>query len=366
MSANSNAIGLPVGELETPALCLDIEIYRRNAAKMAAFITRDHGLLWRPHMKGQKAPQLAREAIAGGAAGVTCATLYEAEAMAGAGVANILIANQIAGTRKQARMAALARSVGILTITDSEEHAAQLSIAAVAAESEIPLLIEVDVGMNRCGVEPGDPAVALASAIGRMPGLRFDGLMAWEGHTLAFDGGEKQTQIANAIGKLTSSADACRAAGIPVKIVSASGSGTFRHSAGLRGLTELQAGGGVFSDLNYQKWGLDHQFALTVLTRVVSRPTANRIVVDGGFKTMSVQHGQPRPLVAGAVEKMWLAAEHGVIELASPSHDPRVSDTISFIPGYTDSTVCLHDEMCVIRNGLLEAVWTIPGRTGRR
>ncbi len=366
MSANSNAIGVPVGELETPALCLDIEIFRRNAARMAAFITRDHGLQWRPHMKGQKAPELAHEAIAAGAVGVTCATLYEAEAMAAAGISNILIANQIAGARKQARLADLALVSGILTITDSEEHAAQLSSAALAAGTEIPLLIEVDVGMNRCGVEPGDAVVSLAAAIGRMPGLRFAGVMAWEGHTLAFERDEKQTQIADAIGKLTSSADACRAAGIPVGIVSASGSGTFRLSAGLAGLTELQAGGGVFSDLNYQRWGLDHEFALTVLTRVVSRPAPRRIVVDGGFKTMSVQHGQPRPIIAGAIEKMWLAAEHGVIELESPAHDPRVGDTISFIPGYTDSTVCLHDEMCVIRNGVLEAVWTIPGRTGRR
>ena len=366
MSANSNAIGLPVGELETPALCLDIEIYRRNAARMSAFIIRDHGLLWRPHMKGQKAPELAREAIAAGAMGVTCATLYEAEAMAATGIANILIANQIAGARKQARLAVLARSGGILTITDSEEHAAQLSSAAVAAGVEIPLLIEVNIGMDRCGTEPGATVVSLATAIGRMPGLRFAGVMGWEGHTLSFEGSEKQTQIADAVGKLTASADACRAAGIPVGIVSASGSGTFRLSAGLPGLTELQAGGGVFSDLNYQRWGLDHEFALTVLTRVVSRPTPRRIVVDGGFKTMSVQHGQPRPIMAGAIEKMWLSAEHGVIELSSPSPDPRVGDPIPFIPGYTDSTVCLHDEMCVIRNGALEAVWTIPGRTGRR
>ena len=366
MSANSNAIGLPVGELETPALCLDIEIYRRNAARMSAFIIRDHGLLWRPHMKGQKSPELAREAIAAGAAGVTCATLYEAEAMAAAGIANILIANQIAGARKQFRLAGLARNGGIITITDSEEHAAQLSVAAVSADVTIPLLIEVDVGMNRCGVEPGRAVASLAAAIAQKPGLRFAGVMAWEGHTLSFEGGEKQTQIADAIGKLIASADACRAAGIQVDIVSASGSGTYLLSAGLRGLTELQAGGGVFSDLNYQKWGLDHEFALTVLTRVVSRPTPRRIVVDGGFKTLSVQHGQPRPLIAGAIEKMWLAAEHGVIELESPSPSPRVGDQISFIPGYTDSTVCLHDEMCVIRNGVLEAVWIIPGRTGRR
>ena len=366
MSANADAIGLPLSELETPALCLDLDAYRRNLRRMADGIIRRHGLAWRPHMKGQKAPELALEAKAAGACGVTCATLYEAEAMTDAGVDNILLAHQVVGARKQARLARLAGRVRLIAATDSEAHAAQLNSAAQAERIVLPVIIEVDAGMQRCGVAPGEPAVQLARCLATMPALRLAGLMAWEGHTVPLEGEEKRREIEAAIQRLTQSAGQCRAAGIQVDIVSASGSATYLDSIPLPGLTEVQAGGGAFCDLNYQRWGLDHEFAVKVLTRVVSRPSPCRLIVDGGFKTMSVQHGSPRPLGVGALKSMVLSAEHGTLEFEEPDVSHQVGDAIEFIPGYTDSTVCLHDEICVIRNGVLEAVWAIPGRTGRR
>jgi len=367
MSANADAIGIPVSELETPALVLDLDVYRRNLKRMADFIIRDYGLAWRPHMKGQKAPQLALEAVKAGACGVTCATLYEAEAMVAAGVKSVLLANQLAGARKQARLARLAKkATGLMTATDSLEHATQLNAAALAAKTVIAVLVEVDAGMNRCGIAPGEPAAQLAMQISEMPGLKFMGVMAWEGHTVPMEGDAKRVEIEASMKRLTDSADACEVEGLAVEIVSASGSGTFMHSAPTPGLTEVQAGGGAFCDLNYQKWGLENEFALTVLTRVVSRPTLTRIVVDGGFKTMSVQHGAPRPAGVGATKCVSLNAEHGVIELEAPDAGHQVGETVTWIPGYTDSTVCLHDEICVCRKGVLEAVWAVPGRTGRR
>jgi D-serine deaminase-like pyridoxal phosphate-dependent protein len=366
MSANANAIGIPVTELETPALVLDLDAYRRNLRRMAGYIIHTHGLAWRPHMKGQKAPELAHEALSAGARGVTCATLYEAEAMVAGGIDNVLLANQVAGARKQARLARLARKARIIAATDSEEHASQLNAAALAEGTVLEVLVEIDAGMNRCGIAPGQPAAELASQISKMPGLHFAGVMGWEGHAVPMQGDAKRAEIEAAMRRLTDSADCCRAAGLTVEIVSASGSATYLLSAPMPGLTEVQAGGGAFCDLNYQRWGLDHEFALTVLTRVVSRPTPKRIVVDGGFKTMSVQHGAPRPVDAGVVRSLSLNAEHGVIELEEPDLAHRVGETISFIPGYTDSTVCLHDEICVCRGEVLEAVWAIPGRTGRR
>lgn len=367
MSANSGAAGLPLAQLETPALCLDLPAYRRNAARMADYIITKHGLAWRPHMKGQKAPELALEAVAAGAIGVTCATVYEAEAMVEAGVAGVLVANQVAGERKLARLARLQRRTPVMAATDSLAHAAALDAAARAEGVVIAVLVELDLGMTRCGIAPGQPALELARATGSMAGLRFAGLMGWEGHVLSFDGDEKQAQVGHAIGALIETAELCRAHGVAAGIVSASGSGTFRMSAPIQGLTEVQAGGGVFSDLNYQKWGLDdHEFALTVATRVVSRPSPVRIIVDGGFKAMSVQHGMPRPLGLGPVKSLVLSAEHGNIELEQPDEAHQVGEMVTFIPGYTDSTVCLHDEICVLRDGVLEAVWRIPGRTGRR
>ena len=366
MSANADALGLPLDSLETPALCLDLDKYHRNVERMVDYIVHQHGLGWRPHMKGQKAPPLALEAVAAGALGVTCATLYEAEAMAEAGVYSILIANQIVGERKLARLARLVRRApGVIVATDSHVHARMLQIAAANEGVKIAVLVEVNIGMNRCGVAPLEATVALAREIVALPALRLAGLMGWEGHVTALEGTVKEAKIAEALHLLTSTADACRAAGLSIEIVSSSGSGTFRMAAPMAGITEVQAGGGVFSDLTYEKWGLDHEFALSMLTRVVSRPSETRVIVDGGFKTMSVQHGIPRPIDL-QVKSVALSAEHGTLELAMPSARPAVGDLVAFIPGYTDSTVCLHDEMCALREGKLEAVWPIPGRTGRQ
>jgi D-serine deaminase-like pyridoxal phosphate-dependent protein len=367
MSANADAIGLPLRELETPALCLNLETYQRNVARMVDFIMRQHGLGWRPHMKGQKAPPLALEAIRAGALGVTCATLYEAEAMADVGVESILLAHEVVGARKLARLARLVRQApGVIAATDSHAHARMLAKAAADEGVVISALIEVNVGMNRCGIAPGEPTVELAREIAASPHLRLAGLMGWEGHTVPLNESEKPGKIADAMSALTSTVEACRAAGLEIGIVSSSGSGTFRLAALSPGLTEVQAGGGVFSDLNYTKWGLpDHEFALTVLTRVVSRPSETRLIVDAGFKTMSVQHGTPQPIGLD-VSSVSLSAEHGTLELTTPSATPAVGDIVEFIPGYTDSTVCLHDEMCALRDGVLVAVWPIPGRTGNR
>ena len=202
---------MPVGELETPALCLDLEAYRRNLRRMADYIIRTHGLAWRPHMKGQKAPELAREAVAAGAAGVTCATLYEAEVMVDSGVDNVLLANQVAGERKLARLARLARRARVIAATDSLEHAAQLNTVALSERAIVPVLVEVDVGMKRCGVASGAPAAQLARCVHQMPGLRFLGLMGWEGHAVPLEGEQKQSAIAAAMQRLTDSAEACRA-----------------------------------------------------------------------------------------------------------------------------------------------------------
>ena len=364
MSANSSAIGLRLTDLETPALCLDIEVYQRNLERMRHYITVQHGLNWRPHMKGQKAVELAQLAVKAGAIGVTCATVYEAEAMAAAGIESILLANQVAGERKLDRLARLQHLAAVIAASDSVEHARMLSAAAVRVGVEIPVMIELNVGMNRSGIAPRAPALALAREIVALPGLRLSGIMGWEGHVLAYQAEEKQTQTLTAMAALVETVEDCRAAGMAVDIVSAGGSGTFLTTAPCPGLTEMQAGGGVFSDLSYAKWGLVHEYALTVLTRVVSRPTPTRVIVDGGFKTMSTAHGMPEP--AGLrVRKLTLSAEHGNLELEEPGAFPAVGELVTFIPGYTDSTVCLHDEMCVLRGGVLEAVWTIPGRSGR-
>jgi D-serine deaminase-like pyridoxal phosphate-dependent protein len=362
MSANSNSVGLRKEDLETPTLCLDLDAYGRNVSRLLDHL-RPRGIAWRPHMKGQKAPQLAALAVRAGAIGVTCATVYEAESAADAGVDSILVANQTVGARKLARLARLAKRCGVMSATDSARHVEQVAAAARAEGVVVPLVLEVNIGMNRCGVEPGEPAVELAKLVAGTAGVRLAGVMGWEGHVLSWEGEDKSRRIRESIGLLVDTVSRCRAAGLEVPLVSAAGSGTFLESTEIGGITEVQAGGAVFCDLSYRRWGLaGFEYALTVLTRVASRPSDTRVIVDGGFKAMSDKHGSPQALNLG-VAKITLSAEHGNLLLEAPSGSPGVGDTVEFVPGYTDSTVCLHSEICALRGGDVVEVWPIPQRS---
>jgi D-serine deaminase-like pyridoxal phosphate-dependent protein len=219
--------------------------------------------------------------------------------------------------------------------------------------------------MNRAGVEPGEPVVALAQQIGECDGLHFAGLMAWEGGRLAAisDREEKRRAIADAVGRLVASADRCRAVGLPVEIVSCGGTGTYWISARVPGVTEIQAGGGIFCDVYYRyHYWVQHEYALSVLTTVVSRPTPTRIVCDAGWKTMAQQPAAPAPVGVGEVASVKLSAEHATIELASPCARPQVGERVQFVAGYADATVFLHDYLYGARGGRLEVVWPILGR----
>jgi D-serine deaminase-like pyridoxal phosphate-dependent protein len=155
----------------------------------------------------------------------------------------------------------------------------------------------------------------------------------------------------------------CRKAGLPVEIVSCGGTGTYWITAPQPGITEIQAGGGVFCDVHYAKdFAVEHPYALTVMTTVTSRPTPNRIICDAGKKTMSSDASMPEPLGLGQVRAARLSAEHGIIELNDPSETPRVGDRLEWVVGYSDTTVHLHEEMYATRKGRIDAVWPILGR----
>ena len=169
--------------------------------------------------------------------------------------------------------------------------------------------------------------------------------------------------VRKAVGLLTATADDCRAAGLPVEIVSCGGTGTYLITSGLSGVTEVQAGGGILCDVVYrEQMQVEHEFAATILATVTSRPTPCRIICDAGKKAMSSDAAVPRPLVEGAVKSVRLSAEHAAIELEEPSSTPRVGDRVEFVVGYTDTTTMLHDELYAHRDGRVEAMWPILGR----
>jgi D-serine deaminase-like pyridoxal phosphate-dependent protein len=357
-------IGAPARELDTPVLMVDLDKLENNIVRFAS-IFQKAGVGWRPHTKGVKVPAIAHKEIAAGAIGVTCAKLGEAEVMAAAGIKSILIANQIVGPIKVARLAQLSRRTEVICAIDSEVNARELSAAGVAAGTRINAVIEVDVGQERCGAPAGEPTVALSRLVASLPGIKYRGVMAWEAHARKFPEDDKRKATAEeAVGKLVATAEACRAAGLPVDIVSCGGTGTHDYSPFVKGVTEIQAGGGIFCDMNYAKLGVNRtqEFALTILATVISRPRPNRIITDSGFKTMSNQQAVPSPIGLKGVKNLGLSAEHCTIDLEEPVEAPSIGDKLEFICGYSDSTVMLHDEMYGIRNGIVESVWPILGR----
>ena len=356
-------VGLPKTALDTPALLVDLDVLQQNIERIAG-TCRQHGIGWRPHIKGQKVAELARLELAAGAIGVTCAKLGEAEFMAAAGIGEILIANQIAGRHKIERLMILLRHAHVMVAVDDGGNIAALGAAASERGLTLDVLIELDVGMRRAGVLPGEPVIALARRIAGIPGLRFKGVMAWEGHTVRIaDPAEKERAVREAVGAAVTTADAIRASGVPVDVVSCGGTGTYATTAAIKGVTEIQAGGGVFSDLVYRKqYHVDHPYALTVLATVSSRPTPRRIVCDFGKKSMSADAAVPEPIGLVDVASVRLSAEHTTIDLGTPDQRLKVGDTLEFIVGYSDTTVHLHEEMYAIRNGHVEAVWPIGAR----
>ena len=355
-------IGAPIASLDTPRLLVDLDVMARNIARVIAVCAR-HGTAWRPHTKGIKVPAIAHKLIQAGAIGVTCAKLGEAEVMAAAGIRSILIANQIVGDEKIERLVHLQPHAEVIACVDSAANIAAIAAAAQRARVEQPLLVEVDTGMKRCGVAPGEATIALARLVANTPGLRLRGLMGWEGHVAGMPAGEqKRAATAAAVTQLTASADACRAAGLPIEIVSCGGTGTHPITAGLPGVSEIQAGGAIFNDMTYASWGLDHEFALTVLATVISRPTQNRVVIDCGKKTFSSDQTPPKPRDFPDASPLRLSAEHGQFDLAAPSDTPRVGDRIQCIVGYGDTTVHLHETLVGTRDGAVEIIWPLLGR----
>jgi D-serine deaminase-like pyridoxal phosphate-dependent protein len=358
-----SCVGRPKSELDTPALIVDLDVMEANIAAIAG-ACRAAGVGWRPHFKGIKVPAISLKAIAAGAIGITCAKLGEAEIAAAAGIRDILIANQIVTPRKIARLAQLRRSADVMVAVDDAGNVDALGAAAAAAGVRLRVLIEVDIGMHRAGVSPGAAVVALARRIAATDGLVFAGIMGWEAQAVGIaDPAEKERVVRVAIAELAASARACAEAGLPCGIVSCGGTGTIRYTMHQPGVTEIQAGGGMLSDMRYttsMNAGLPH--ALTILASVTSRPTPTRIICDAGRKTMSADGIDPKPLGLGAIVKLGFSAEHATIELAEPAARPAIADTVEFVAGYGDTTVHLHDTLYGVRGGVVETEWAVLAR----
>jgi D-serine deaminase-like pyridoxal phosphate-dependent protein len=360
---------MPLEAVDTPALLLDLDVFERNIARLAQAVAGTPVRL-RPHSKSHKCPVIALRQVAGGAVGVCCQKVSEAEAMVFGGVPDVLVSNQIVGAPKIARLVSLARQARVSVCADDPENVLALNGAAVAFGVRLPVLVEIDVGMNRCGVEPGEPALVLAKQVAVSTGLRFAGLQAYHGAAQHIRDYARRKEAIDAAGEKTRrTVELLRRHGLTCNVVSGAGTGTYRFEAGSGIWNELQAGSYVFMDADYMKNlkpdgtpGSEFEPSLFVYATVMSRPTKDRAVLDAGLKALSVDSGMP--LVAGMADVEYLRAsdEHGKLTLHDPARALPLGSKVRLVPGHCDPTVNLYDWYVCYRNGRVEALWPITAR----
>lgn len=358
----TSLVGQTLDALDTPALLVERDLLHANIATMTSTL-REHGTGWRPHSKAHKSPAVAHLQIEAGAHGITCAKTSEAEVYVASGIRDILIANQVVGPIKTRRLAHLARQADIAVAVDSIESARAHDAAAAEAGTSPRLVIEFDCGMGRAGVAPGEPGVELAKAIAELKHVRFGGVMSWEGHTMTVkDAAEREAAIRSSLAPVLETVEAIRNAGVEVPIVSCGGTGTFLTTAGIEGVTEVQAGGGIFGDRVYRSLDVPVQPALSVLVTVTSRPTPDRIIIDSGRKTIDPSSSVPEPVGLEGIARMAFSAEHGIIDLDGPNDCLKAGDRLRLNIGYSDQVVHLHEQLFVVAGDEIDAVWPTYAR----
>ena len=352
---------MTLDEIPTPALVLDLAALDRNIRRMAAFFA-DGPCRLRPHVKAHKTPEIARRQLAaGGCVGLTCATVAEAEAVA-ALTDDLLIANEVIGEARCARAAALARDRSVTVAVDSPAGLEQISRAAREAGVTVGVLIDVDVGQERCGVAPGREALDLARRAARTPGARLRGVMGYEGHAQPLrDRDERRSTARNAMRRLAATADLLRTSGLPCDVVSGGGTGTYDISGRAEGVTEIQAGSYALMDTDYAHVGVPFEQAFTVLGTVISRPVPGRCVADCGHKSATKDHGFPSVRGIDGAMITALNDEHAVIAIP-PETRLEIGGRIHLVPSHTDPTVNLHDVFYVVEGERVLDVWPIAAR----
>jgi D-serine deaminase-like pyridoxal phosphate-dependent protein len=357
------------GEFSTPALTVDLDTLERNVVRMAAYC-REHGLGLRPHTKTHKTPEVARMQLEGGACGLTVAKVGEAEVMAAATNAEILVAFPIFGWENLRRLASLARVRNVLISLDGEDTAREVSRATVAQESAIGVLVEFDVGLRRCGLQSSAACVELATKVREMPRLQFRGVMFYSGNV--WGGEEERKQITAEVSERVDSVlRAFTDARIPVGIVSGGSTPGAFLSHQMRGLTEVRPGTYVYNDLNtyYQGVCTLEDCAARVVTTVVSTAVPGRAMIDAGSKALSsdLLSSGPREGYGYVVEapdaKLFkLNEEHGYLDTSASHHTFDVGEVLTVIPNHVCTCVNMHDEVFTIRNGEIAGSWRVAAR----
>ncbi|HRY70199.1 MAG TPA: DSD1 family PLP-dependent enzyme [Phycisphaerae bacterium] len=355
--------GTAIQDLDTPALLVDGPAMMGNIERMAAFF-RGRPAQLRPHFKNHKCTQIARRQLAAGSAvGMTVAKLAEAEVLAGAGIDDVLIANQVVGDRKLERLAYLARRIHLRLAVDHIDQAVALSRAVSAAGATVGVLIEIDIGMGRCGLPPGEPVVALAGRLADLPGVRFDGLQAYEGHLVSVaDPEDRRVRVIEAFREALDTRALLERSGLPVRVISGGSTSTYAITGVIEGVDEIQAGTYATMDCVYQRLMPEFGLALSVIARVISRPRPGVAVLDVGVKGVGHEFGPPQVKgCPGARVPSFMSEEHCII------HDApgwRVGDAVELVPSHACTTCNLYRQIHVHDGGRIVDLWPIEGSGG--
>jgi 3-hydroxy-D-aspartate aldolase len=308
--------------------------------------------------------------IAAGAVGVCCQKISEAEIMVAGGVRDVFVSNEVVGPRKVQRVAALARQAKVSVCVDALENVTELAASVGRAGTTVHVLVEINAGADRCGVESPEDVLRLAKAISASPGLKFAGLQAYHGaaqHLRSRE--ERRAAIEDAAQRVRRATDLLARNGLTCDVVAGAGTGSYEFEIESGVYNELQVGSYVFMDADY---GLNKDAdgqpvtlfgnSLFILTTVMSAPTPARRIVDAGLKTLSVDSGMPTVAGLDDVDYIKAADEHGRLELRSNARSLPIGEKIRLIPGHCDPTVNLHDWYVGVRNDHVECLWPVSAR----
>ena len=365
------AIGMSVDEIQTPCLILDLDALERNVKKMGDY-AKAHGMRHRSHGKMHKSVDVQKlQESLGGAVGVCCQKVSEAEVFARGGIKDILVSNQVRDPQKIDRLARLPKyGARIIVCVDDIANVADLSAAAQKHGTTLECFVEIDCGAGRCGVKTTEAVVEIAKAIDAAPGLKFTGIQAYQGAMQHLDSyAARKEKLAAAIAQVKDAVDALTAIGLKPELVSGGGTGSYYFESNSGVYNELQCGSYAFMDADYgrihDKEGKridqgEWENALFILTSVMSHAKPTLAVCDAGLKAQSVDSGLPFVYGRDDVKYIKCSDEHGVIE--DPNGVLKINERLRLVPGHCDPTCNVHDWYVGVRGGKVEALWPVSAR----
>ncbi len=359
-------IGQRLDEVDTPALVLELDAFERNLRTLAD-LARGRVRV-RAHAKTSKSAEVSRCQMALGAVGVCCQKVAEAEAMVEGGIADVLVSNEVVGAAKIERLAQLAKRARIGVCVDDAGNVRDLDAAAKSAGAKLDVYVELEVGMGRCGVAPGEPALVLARAVAACANLRLAGLQAYNGRAQHVrSNADRRALIDQAATAVRATRSLLEQNGIACLVVTGAGSGTFMFEVESGAWDEIQPGSYAFMDADYAKneWAAPlprFEHALFVLATVMSRAKPGRAIVDAGLKASSVDSGMPAVWRRPGLSYTLASDEHGFIEIAAGTEAPALGEKLLLVPGHCDPTINLYDWYVCVRGEVVEALWPIAAR----